>query len=500
MIDLDRVARAVGAEVVGGDQSVVAGAIAVDDVEHDSRSVGPGALFACIQGANHDGRGFAGEAVQRGAVALLVEAPAPGPVPNLVVPSVRSALGPAAAEVHGHPSRRLDLVGVTGTNGKTTTVRLLAGILEAAGRPVDEIGTLTGARTTPEATEIQRRLSASVANGRRAVSMEVSSHALAQRRVDGCRFRVAAFTNLGRDHLDYHGDMRSYWEAKARLFTPERTEHAVVWTESPAGRCLASKASEEAVPVTRVGPDAAEVLELRPDLSRFRWRGLAVEMPFGGRSNVHNAVLAGEVAVVLGVDPAAAAEALAAVRPPPGRFEIVDAGGEFAVVVDYAHTPDALRNVLRDARKMTVRRLTVVFGAGGERDKGKRPEMGAAAAAVADRVVVTSDNPRGEDPDQIIAEIVSGIDGHPDLVEEPDRRRAIRGAIAAAGPGDVILIAGKGHETTQTVGSETVCFDDRQVARDELNRLAEREAVRKRTAGKRTAGKRAAGEGTAGDR
>ena len=432
MIDLDRVARAVGAEVMGGDQSAAAGAIAVDDVEHDSRSVGSGALFACIQGANHDGRGFAGEAVQRGAVALLVEAPAPGPVPNLVVPSVRSALGPAAAEVHGHPSRRLDLVGVTGTNGKTTTVRLLANILEAAGRPVDEIGTLTGARTTPEATDIQRRLAASVANGRRAVAMEVSSHALAQRRVDGCRFRVAAFTNLGRDHLDYHGDMRSYWEAKARLFTPERTEHAVVWTESSAGRCLASKASEEAVPVTRVGPDAAEVLELRPDLSRFRWRGLAVEMPFGGRSNVHNAVLAGEVAVVLGVDPAAAAEALAAVRPPPGRSRSSTPAGSSR---SWSTTPTP-RRPAKCPHGCPEDDGPVPDGgvrAGGERDKGKRPEMGAAAAAVADRVVVTSDNPRGEDPDRIIAEIVSGIDGHPDLVEEPDRRLAIRGAIAAAG-------------------------------------------------------------------
>ena len=257
MIGLSRLARAVDAAVVGGDPSPAGREVAVADVEHDSRSVRPGALFACIRGANCDGHDFAGEAVRRGAAALLVEAPVPGPVPNLVVPSVRAALGPAAAEVHGHPSRRLDLLGVTGTDGKTTTVRLLAQILAAAGRPVDETGTLTGARTTPEATEIQRGLAASVANGRRAVVMEVSSHALDQRRVDGCRFRVAAFTNLGRDHLDYHGTPEAYLAAKARLFTPELSDRAVVWTGSAAGRRLAAAA---AVPVAEVGPAAVQVL------------------------------------------------------------------------------------------------------------------------------------------------------------------------------------------------------------------------------------------------
>lgn len=463
MIGLNRLARAVDAAVVGGDPSPAGREVAVVDVEHDSRSVRPGALFACIRGANCDGHDFAGEAVRRGAAALLVEAPVPGPVPNLVVPSVRAALGPAAAEVHGHPSRRLDLLGVTGTDGKTTTVRLLAQILAAAGRPVDETGTLTGARTTPEATEIQRGLAVSVANGRRAVVMEVSSHALDQRRVDGCRFRVAAFTNLGRDHLDYHGTPEAYLAAKARLFTPELSDRAVVWTGSAAGRRLAAAA---AVPVAEVGPAAVQVLELKPASSRFRWRGLAVEIPLGGRFNIDNAVLAAEAAVALGVDPTAAAVTLAAAGPVPGRFEIIDAGQDFTVVVDYAHTPDALRTVLDAAREVTGRRLWAVFGAGGERDRGKRPAMGAAAAA-ADRVVVTNDNPRGEHPVQIIAEIVSGLDRPPYLVEA-DRRLAIRRAIGGAEAGDVIVIAGKGHETTQTVGSETVSFDDRLVAQEAL--------------------------------
>lgn len=497
MIGLNQLARAVNATVMGG-SSPADPEVAVVDVEHDSRSVRPGALFACIRGADCDGHDFAGEAVRRGAAALLVEAPVPGPVPNLVVPSVRAALGPAAAEVHGHPSRRLDLIGVTGTNGKTTVVRLLAQILEAAGRPAAEMGTLTGARTTPEATEIQRRLSCSVANGRRAVAMEVSSHALAQHRVDGCRFRVAVFTNLGRDHLDYHGTPEDYLAAKARLFTPDLSERAVVWTGSDAGRRLAAT-----VPVAEVGPDEVQVLELKPASSRFRWRGLEVKILLSGRFNIDNAVLAAEAAVALGVDPAAAAEALAAATPPSGRFEIVNEGQNFTVVVDYAHTPDALRAVLDAAREITDRRLWVVFGAGGDRDRGKRPGMGRAAAA-ADRVVVTSDNPRGEDPDRIIAEIVSGMD-RPPYLKEPDRRRAIRRAIAGARGGDVIVIAGKGHETTQTIGSEKIGFDDREVAREELDRLAggppaRGEAVSGETAGGVPATEYAVSEGTAAER
>lgn len=501
MIGLDRLARAVGAAVVGGDRSRDAREVAVTDVEHDSRSVRPGALFACIRGASHDGHDFAGQAVGRGAAALLVQAPVPGPVPSLVVPSVRAALGPAAAEVHGHPSRRLELVGVTGTDGKTTTVRLLAGILNAVGRPADEMGTLTGARTTPEATEIQRRLARSVADGRRVAVMEVSSHALAQHRVGGCRFRVAAFTNLGRDHLDYHGTPDAYLAAKARLFEPNLSDRAVVWTGSAGGRQLAAAA---AVPVTEVGPGDVQVLELKPASTRFRWRGLPVEIRLGGRFNVHNAVLAAEAAVALGVDPAAAAGALAAADPAPGRFEIVDGrefGQEFTVVVDYAHTPDALRAALDAAREITGRRLWAVFGAGGERDPDKRPVMGAVAAAAADRAVVTSDNPRGEDPARIISEIVSGMDRLPHLVVT-DRRLAIRRALAEAAPGDVVVIAGKGHEATQTVGSETIEFDDRLVARAELARLAGAgpaggEAARAGAAPEGTAPEGAAPEGRA---
>ena len=505
MIGLNQLAQAVNATVVGE--------VVVNDVEHDSRSVRPGALFACIRGADHDGHDFAGEAIERGAVALLVEAPVPGPVsgpvPNLVVPSVRAALGPAAAKVHGHPSRRLKLVGVTGTNGKTTTVHLLAQILNAAGLPCDEIGTLTGARTTPEATEIQRRLSYSVANGRWAVAMEVSSHALAQHRVDGCRFRVAVFTNLDPEHIDFHGTLEDYRAAKARLFTKNLSKKAVVWTEETEeteeddGKRMAETAKAEGMPVTEVGPDDVQVLELKLGSSRFWWRGLKVKVPLSGRFNINNAVLAAETAVELGVKREAVARALKKATLPPGRFEIVAIGQNDEdqvslpkVVVDYAHTPDALRAVLVAVREITRQsRLWVVFGAGGERDQGKRPEMGKAAAAAADRVVVTSDNPRSEDPKQIIDEIIEGMDPPdcqpPHCWVEPDRRKAIHRAIAEAEAGDVIVIAGKGHETTQTIGSKSIWFDDREVARN---------ALKARLAGGTTATEEAAGEETDGER
>ncbi len=466
MIDLDELARSIGAAVVPSEGTCSASTgVAVADVEHDSRLVERGSLFACIRGSSADGHDYAFDAVRRGAVALLVEEAMPSPVPNLVVPSVRAALGPAAAAVHRHPSRRLDLVGVTGTNGKTTTVRLLAAILTSAGRTTDEMGTLTGARTTPEATDVQRRLAGAVDRGRRAVAMEVSSHALDQGRVDGCRFRVAAFTNLGHDHLDYHGTMEAYFAAKARLFTPEMSERGVVWMGSPAGRRLAATAS---IPLTEVEPGAVEVLEFGPGSSRFVWRDRTVEAPLGGRFNIDNAVLAAETAVALGLTPAVVAGALVTAGPVPGRFEIVDVGQDFTVIVDYAHTPEGLEAVLGAARAIAEQGLTVVFGAGGERDRRKRPLMGASAAA-ADRIVITTDNPRSEDPGRIANEITAGLDRLPDLVEK-DRHLAIRHAIATAGPGDVVVIAGKGHEKTQTIGDQVFDFDDCTIVRDELAR------------------------------
>ncbi|MEM9201189.1 MAG: UDP-N-acetylmuramoyl-L-alanyl-D-glutamate--2,6-diaminopimelate ligase [Actinomycetota bacterium] len=449
--------------VLGADVS----ATSVTDVEHDSRVVQPGALFACVPGAVHDGHDHAAAALDRGAVALLVERRLDERVPQILVADVRAAIGPAAAVVHDEPSATIPVIGVTGTNGKTTTVRLIADLLRTLGRQPIEIGTLTGVRTTPEAPELQRVLARARDDGADAVAMEVSSHALDQRRVDGTRYRVAVFTNLGIDHLDHHGDLASYEAAKARLFTPELSDMGIVSTDTPAGERIATAAT---IPIVPVDTTAREAAMSGPTGSRFRWRGHDVRLPLAGPFNVTNAVLAAESVAALGVEPADVASALSDVRGVPGRFETIDEGQAFTVVVDYAHTPDGLEAVLAAAREVTGRALTVVFGAGGDRDHGKRPQMGEVCRRLADRVVVTSDNPRGESPESIISAIVSGMDGRPELIE-PDRRQAIRHALAGARSGDLVVIAGKGHETTQTIADEVLDFDDRVVAREELRRL-----------------------------
>jgi UDP-N-acetylmuramoyl-L-alanyl-D-glutamate--2,6-diaminopimelate ligase len=383
-----------------------------------------------------------------------------------VVQDARSAMGPAAAAVVGWPSRALDVVGVTGTNGKTTTVHLLRSVLEAAGRPTGLIGTLTGARTTPEAPELQRALAAFRDEGRTAVTMEVSSHALAQRRVDGTRFAVAVFTNLSRDHLDFHGDMETYFRAKARLFSPELSERAVVNLDDAHGLLL-ERAAE--IPTVGFRLADAEQLQVGRDGSRFRWRGAPVALTLAGSFNVSNALAAATAAAELGIEPATVAAGLTGAGPVPGRFELIERGQPFTVVVDYAHTPDGLAQLLEAARSIAGgRSVTVVFGAGGERDAEKRPMMGEMACQGADRVVLTSDNPRGEDPGAIIGAVQLGMDDCTDLVVEPDRRAAINLAVQHAQPGDVVVIAGKGHETTQTIGENVLPFDDRAVASDAL--------------------------------
>ena len=482
MIPLAALGALIGAELVA---SGPAGDVRVTDVSHDSRTVSPGALFACIPGARADGHDYAAAAVAAGACAVLAQRrlPEPLPAPVLMAPSVRRALGPAAAAVHGRPSRRIDLIGVTGTNGKTTTVRMIAGLLASAGFGVEEIGTLTGARTTPEAPELQRRIAAAAARGDRAVAMEVSSHGLAQHRVDGCAFRVAVFTNLGRDHLDFHGSAEAYFRAKARLFEPDMTERAVINTTTPAGRRLADAVAGR-VAVTEVGEQSAQEVRVGARSSRFRWRGRQVRLRLGGAFNVDNAVMAAEAAVAAGLSPRFAAEALSSVRQVPGRFELVEAGQDFPVIVDYAHTPEGIEAVLGAARALAAGRVTVVLGAGGNRDRRKRPAMGRAAETGADQVVVTSDNPRGENPSQVIADIVSGMTRPPHRVQ-PDRRLAVRCAVSTAAAGDVIVIAGKGHERTQDHGDRIVEFDDRIVARDELLRRAARRGARLEAAGSR---------------
>ena len=438
--------------------------IEISDVRHDSRAMVPGSLFAAIRGDCYDGHDHVVSAVDGGAAALLVQRRLGVGIPELKVASVRESLGAVASAVHGDPSRSLQLVGVTGTNGKTTTVRILCRLLAALEVSVSEIGTLTGERTTPEAPELQRFLADAVGRGVDTVAMEVSSHGLAQHRVDGCRFAVAAFTNLGNDHLDYHGTIEDYFAAKGRLFSPELSDLAIVNVDCEFGSRLAD---ESRIPVVRVGHHLFDAVRFDRRASTFRWRDRTIEIQLVGGFNVVNAVMAAETAVALGHSPTAVAGALATIPGVPGRFEAIDQGQQFSVIVDYAHTHEALAGVLEAARAVTEESLIVVFGAGGNRDRDKRPLMGKVARDLADRVVVTSDNPRDEHPQDIISAIVSGMADPPDLVEA-DRRRAIGAAFDMAAQGDLVLLAGKGHEATQTIGSEVFSFDDRVVARQEL--------------------------------
>ncbi len=457
----DLAATVPGASVLGDP------ATEVDDVAYDSRRVRPGALFCCVPGQLVDGAAFAGDALRAGATAVLVEQRLSVDVAQIVVPDARAAMAPVAAELWGHPSKRLALVGVTGTNGKTTVTHLLASILAAAGERVEVLGTLSGSRTTPEAPDLQARLAGWADDGVDAVAMEVSSHALALHRVDATRFAVATFTNLGHDHLDFHRSMEAYFQAKASLFLPERADRAVVCLDDPHGRLL-----HDAAQIPTVGYGVADATGVVTDMTgtSFVWRHVAMHVPMPGAHNLANALAAATSAAELGITVDVIAAGLAAAPPVPGRFQRVEAGQPFAVVVDYAHTPDALAAALAAAREVAGDgRVHVVFGCGGIRDAAKRGPMGEVAGRLADRVVLTSDNPRSEDPaailDQVRAGVVAGgTAAASTVVVEPDRRAAIALALAAAAPGDVVLVAGKGHEATQTTGTEERPFDDRLVA------------------------------------
>jgi UDP-N-acetylmuramoyl-L-alanyl-D-glutamate--2,6-diaminopimelate ligase len=456
----------------------------VRDVVYRSTEVRPGALFFCVPGAKVDGHTFAGDAARGGAAVLVAErwldAGSAAAVPQVLVPSVREAMGPVSAAFFAHPDRRMTLVGVTGTNGKTTTTYVLESIFRAAGMVPGVIGT-TGVRivgrpvpfdrTTPEAPDLQRLLARMVDEGVTAAAMEVSSHGLHQHRVDGARYAVAIFTNLTRDHLDYHGTLEEYFRAKALLFTPAHSEQAVVNHDSPEGRRLADAAE---IPTVTFGlePGAdlvAEDVRVTPEGLAFRVQDAHIRSRLRGLFNVSNCLGAFAAARLLGIEDAAVEEGIAAVSGVPGRLEPVEAGQAFPVLVDYAHTPDSLENVLRATRGMTAGRVIVVFGCGGDRDRGKRPLIGQAATRLADLTIITSDNPRSEDPEAIIAEIEAGARrGGGAYLVEPDRRVAIRMAVSEAGPGDLVLIAGKGHESGQEFRDRTIPFDDRIVAAEEL--------------------------------
>ncbi len=449
---------------------IVTASIEVDRVEIDSRACGPGVLFLAVPGSREDGARYAADAVARGAVAVMASAPMDVGVPVVVIPpsQVRAMVAHVSAAIVGHPDRRVELVGVTGTNGKTTVTSLVAQLVQRLGWNGANIGTLTNVRTTPAAPELFRTIDAIVrgfdpAAARSVLALEVSSHALDQGRVDGLQFAVAAFTNLSHDHLDYHGSMEAYYRAKAQLFTPERARRAVIWVDDPYGARLAD---ESTIATTAVS--MADVSSVTMSLigTTFFWRGHLVRSPLVGAYNVDNAVMALSIVSALGADESLVAEALADVRAVPGRFEIVHSH-DVVAIVDYAHTPAGLDHLLRDVRSLAPSaRIITVFGCGGDRDHDKRPAMGAAAATLSDIVYVTSDNPRTEDPDGIIDAIMAGVENLSNVHREVDRRRAISLALGEARPGDVVVVAGKGHETTQSIGDAVLEFDDRAVIRE----------------------------------
>jgi UDP-N-acetylmuramoyl-L-alanyl-D-glutamate--2,6-diaminopimelate ligase len=454
----------------------------VRGVAHDSRAVEPGDLFVALVGQRFDGRAFASAAVAKGAVAVV--GPEQGDaakgltVPWLVTADPRSILGPLAAHAYGHPDRELVLAGVTGTNGKSTVATLIAAILGAAGRPAGFLGTLgyrfqersyAGGHTTPEASDLFKILRRMRDDGAAAVAMEVSSHALAMGRVGGASFDAAVFTNLTRDHLDYHRDFEDYYAAKRKLFDllkPDR--RPAVNEDDPYGRRLAGELRH-----ALTFGEGGDVHAREVELSTAGIRGILVtprgELPFSspllGRYNLSNLLAATAAAETLDLPHAAIAKAFAAQRPVPGRMEPVDRGQPFAVYVDYAHTDAALEAALRSAREVVGGgKVAVVFGCGGDRDAGKRPLMGRVAGELADLVIATSDNPRSEDPLAILAAIEEGLkaSGNRGYRLIPDRREAIREAIAAAGPGWAVVVAGKGHEREQTIGDKKLPFSDRE--------------------------------------
>ena len=467
------------AQVLPGARAAGVGDPEITGLAYDNRLVGPGSLFFCVPGFTRDGHDFAPDAVARGAAALVVQRELDLPVPQIRVGSVRAAMAPAAAAFFGDPTAELQVVGITGTNGKTTTAFLVRALLEAGGHATGLLGTVTSivggvsravARTTPEAIDLQRTFREMRDAGDTACAIEVSSHALELHRADAIHVAAAIFTNLTQDHLDFHPTMEDYFAAKRRLFTAQPPPAAaVVNVDDPHGARLAAELPDALT--FGLHADAAyrgREVHTGPEGSRFMLDtpdgALALRCPLRGEFNVYNAIGALAAARALGVPAATCAEAIATAGQVPGRFETVDEGQAFAVLVDYAHTPDSLENVLRAARGLTDARLRVVFGCGGDRDRGKRPQMGEIARRLADDVVVTSDNPRSEDPEAIIAEILQGSGR--EVAHDADRRAAIARALADAGPGDVVVIAGKGHEQGQEfAGGHTIPFDDVTVAR-----------------------------------
>jgi len=481
-MELERLIAALAPEAVVG-----AAAVEVRDLAYDARAVTEGAAFFCVPGSTADGHDFAAQAVENGAVALVVERALELPIdrraPQLVVPDARAAMATAADVFFGEPTRELEVAGVTGTSGKTTTAFLLWSMLEAAGRSPGLLGTVESriggevrpvVRTTPEAIDLQRTFREMLDAGNRSVALEASSHASVLHRLDRVRFDVLVFTNLSQDHLDFHSDLDDYFAAKRRLFVGAAPPPAAVNIGDEWGRRLADElADRRRAPLVSFG--FADDAEIRPDDlvldatgARFNAGGIEIRSCLRGRFNVENVLGVVAAGILLDVPEDEIAAGIETLEGVPGRFEAVDEGQSFAVVVDYSHKPDALDNVLRAARELAQGRVLVVFGAGGDRDRGKRPLMGRIAKDLADVVIVTSDNPRGEEPLAIIQDILQGAGTNVEI--DPDRRAAIGRAIALAEKGDVVVIAGKGHEQGQEIAGEKLPFDDREVAREVLRR------------------------------
>ena len=482
----DLVARLPGSVLQGSDD------VALTGVVHDSRAAQAGSLFVAIRGEKDDGNTYVDAARRKGAVAIVSEQPARAGLTWLQVPDARVALAVAAALHYGEPAAALTLAGVTGTNGKTTTAFLIDAMLRAAGRTVGLLGTVQyrigsriveAVRTTPESSDLQALFRQMVDAGCSHAVLEVSSHSLALKRVHGCRFHVGVFTNLTRDHLDFHGDMDTYFAAKRRLFDEHLRPdgRAVINVDDDWGRRLVQGLPPEAVLTFGLKtPAAITALDLDLSLRGTRFRAqtpgglIDIESPLLGRFNVHNMLGAIGAALAMDVPVDAIRAALAQFAGVPGRLERVDAGQDFTVVVDYAHTDDALKNLLETVRALQPRRVITVFGCGGDRDRSKRPLMGAVASRLSDVVIVTSDNPRSEPPEAILAEIQRGMNGGRGAERHAvvDRREAIARAVEMAEPGDAVVIAGKGHEAYQIVRDKQLPFDDRQVARELLGKRA----------------------------
>jgi UDP-N-acetylmuramoyl-L-alanyl-D-glutamate--2,6-diaminopimelate ligase len=449
----------ISATIVGNKNAVFSG------ITQDSRNVEPGDILCCVRGDLFDGHQFISEAITRGAVAVLVDhvdESIESSVVQIVVADVRPVLGRIASAAFRHPASSLKMIGITGTNGKTTTASILGSLLKAHGGSVHVMGTLTGLRTTPESIDLHAQLRSCVDSGIDHVVMEVSSHALEHHRVDGIVFDMAIFTNLGHDHLDFHGTMENYFAAKRKLFTSERTRAAVVNADDRYGLQLQTEA---VVPTSSYSLSDVSYVEISASTVSLTWRNLDIRLPIGGSFAVMNALAAMTAASALGVPDDRIIMGCASVQTVPGRFESVPNDADIDVVIDFAHTPEALAGLLVSAREIARAGLIVVFGCGGDRDNAKRPLMGAIASRGADVVIVTSDNPRSEDPEHIIAEIMAGVVvNHASVSSIVNREKAIESAILGAKRGDMVVIAGKGHETTQEVRGEMTASSDVAIA------------------------------------